>query len=522
MKISLFARQITKKIFIWFHSAPVWHVGILCAAVVFVGRLSLITDSYSPINDGGIFLPTIEKLSKELFPLPETMGYNSSAIPFAYPPLGMYLATIVIKIFPVPSLPLFTVIPFILSVVCIYLYCILAYKLTQSRTIAALSTLITAIIPESFVWTIMGGGLTRSIGACFALSTLVSACIWIQGKSSLFFPITGLLLGLTYLSHPDSAVFATYSLIVLVVILSKYSRTYTLLRLPGLFFVGCIVVAPWFFQVLAYHGFAPFKAALLIREESGFPLNNLAWLYRNDFQYRLILLAACVGVAVLFKEKKHRGILLWLFAVLTIRATSMISFDIFPLTLLASIGITYIPRFFARATHRTYYYIVIVVIVLSSFPWTTQDITMQYPRLRTEDREAFEWVHTYTPETASFLIITPFHDWWRDNIPEWFPALAERRSVITVQGTEWLPNRETKRTVLLHLAIRQCNTQSVECIEDAVKLSGITFTHLYLSKMPNQPGPGDYCPLLLQSIRNSPRYRVMFGNNAAEIWEKIE
>jgi hypothetical protein len=56
------------------------------------------------------------------------------------------------------------------------------------------------------------------------------------------------------------------------------------------------------------------------------------------------------------------------------------------------------------------------------------------------DIQAMEWVKENTSGDAEFFVV-PSSTWWEtDAVGEWFPALAERKNVLTVQGTEWLPD----------------------------------------------------------------------------------
>ena len=45
-----------------------------------------------PINDGGIFFVMAGELSDAHLALPAETTYNNAHIPFAYPPLGLYVA----------------------------------------------------------------------------------------------------------------------------------------------------------------------------------------------------------------------------------------------------------------------------------------------------------------------------------------------------------------------------------------------------------------------------------------------
>src|SRR3972149_806702 len=47
-----------------------------------------------PINDGGMFFAMTEDIRRAGYALPEYTSYNGGAIPFAYSPLGFYLAAV--------------------------------------------------------------------------------------------------------------------------------------------------------------------------------------------------------------------------------------------------------------------------------------------------------------------------------------------------------------------------------------------------------------------------------------------
>ncbi|MGB8982604.1 MAG: hypothetical protein WCC12_12060 [Anaerolineales bacterium] len=59
--------------------------------------------------------------------------------------------------------------------------------------------------------------------------------------------------------------------------------------------------------------------------------------------------------------------------------------------------------------------------------------------LAESDRQTMQWVRSNTPAESRFLLITSAGQIspMTDTFQEWFPALAERRSQNTLQGTEW-------------------------------------------------------------------------------------
>ena len=56
-----------------------------------------------------------------------------------------------------------------------------------------------------------------------------------------------------------------------------------------------------------------------------------------------------------------------------------------------------------------------------------------------EEREALHWIVNTTTKESRFLVLTGDAA-LSDPLSEWFPALTERVSLVTVQGHEWTPN----------------------------------------------------------------------------------
>ena len=71
-----------------------WQVVILGLAIFLGGILRIFPGVMAgfPINDGGMFYVMINDLRLNHYLLPDFTTYNISSIPFAYPPIGFYLA----------------------------------------------------------------------------------------------------------------------------------------------------------------------------------------------------------------------------------------------------------------------------------------------------------------------------------------------------------------------------------------------------------------------------------------------
>ncbi|MDI7276770.1 MAG: hypothetical protein QME94_12400 [Anaerolineae bacterium] len=132
-----------------------------------------------------------------------------------------------------------------------------------------------------------------------------------------------------------------------------------------------------------------------------------------------------------------------------------------------------------------------------------------------------QWVSEHTPESSAFLVVTGDTLWGGDRSSEWFPVLAGRRSVATVQGTEWLAgfSARTRR----YTALQRCARQSDECLESWAAESGVSFTHVYIPKRPSVARSArdvPCCAGLPASLRSNERYRVVYDGPGATVFER--
>src|SRR4051812_26670534 len=141
---------------------------VLAAAI----RTFLVLSRDFPLNDGALFYLMTKELGAHGFQLPVATAYNGAGIPFAYSPLGFYLTAFLHTVGGFDLANLLRVLPLIFSSLCVVAFYLLARELTASRATLVATLCTFAVLPRSFLWLIMGGGLTRSIGFMFAILTL--------------------------------------------------------------------------------------------------------------------------------------------------------------------------------------------------------------------------------------------------------------------------------------------------------------------------------------------------------------
>jgi hypothetical protein len=190
-------------------------LAIILGAVV---RIQYISNSKYPINDGGLFFQMVEDLIDNGFRLPKYTTYNQANIPYAYPPAAFYLTGWMHTYFGIPTLTLFQYLPVIVSVFTIPAYYYLTNGFLENKFYRALATFFFAMVPRSFEWFVMGGGITRSIGYAFAILAIyyymkVSA----SNYKKAYILLASVFSSLTILSHPVSSLFLAFSIILLFI-----------------------------------------------------------------------------------------------------------------------------------------------------------------------------------------------------------------------------------------------------------------------------------------------------------------
>ena len=125
-----------------------------------------------PLNDGGLFYQMAVDLQRNHYVLPASTPYNFDEIPFAYPPLGFYLAALLDDLTPLSMMDVFRFLPLAVTGLTVLAMYRLAKDVLQSKTAVVVAVFAFALVPRSFIWLLMGGGITRSLGLLFAMLAL--------------------------------------------------------------------------------------------------------------------------------------------------------------------------------------------------------------------------------------------------------------------------------------------------------------------------------------------------------------
>jgi hypothetical protein len=428
-------------------------IAVIAAAVAF--RLYLLAANDFPINDGGLFYAFVQGIAHTFPALPESVSYNGLTIPFAYPPLAFWIGALLTELGLAP-LEVVRATPIAMNIVYIILFALLLLRSGRSALFTALALLFLCTMLRSFGWLIMGGGLSRGLGAIFLLLTLLA--IGIPGRErgpalpAWRVALAGAFVACAILSHFEWGVDAAACVILSRALGSPSVKDFVRSNLIA-GSVAAMVVAPWLLLVIQLHGVTPLLAAggssswgLLA------PIGHFISFLLSSLANPLILIG---GVIALRRREYFWPAFFLLCLVLTPRHAFTPA--TLPLAVFCALAIISLYEAMARRglSPKRAAAIAAVAAAAALLVQSYRGITGSgpYRPLDREARAAMAWVAATYPGSG-FLVVTD-QPWPRDASAEWFPILAHARSVNTVQGREWLPDRAFARWNEMDLALKK-------------------------------------------------------------------
>ena len=473
-----------------------------------------------PVNDGGLFLQMTRDLQNNHFVLPANTTYNDLNIPFAYPPLGFYLTGAIQNVTRIPLLTLFTYLPAILSTFAILAFYYLALQIFKDNLKASLAALFYAMIPKSFDWAIMGGGVTRAPALVFSFLTLAFAYRLFTIKDFRNIVPASIFATLLTLTHPEITFQTAFSVFVLALFFLRERRS--ILHSIVVTLIVVTLTAPWWLTVLNRHGLAPFQAALGAHPRDF--ATSLLYLFQFNLSGEPILaVVAVLGLIGLVLDFRHHDFFLPAWIGLSFisdpRAAPFASLT--PLILLAVKGFEStlkglgdpapIESGFESKFSRGVLFGAIAYLFMAGMI-----ASMRFGnefRLLPEERQALNWITQNAPRDGSFLVLTGDAA-LSDPLSEWFPALTERVSIVTVQGHEWTPDFSLRSSIRSYNMAQSCLNGDANCLSDW------NFEYLYIRRVKPQKEGGiqQLVSLLEASLRTSNEYSVIYDSDVAVIF----
>jgi hypothetical protein len=409
-------------------------------------RLIPILGSSFPLNDGGLFLAMMRGIQSQGFGLPDLVNYNAQPIPLAYPPLGLLLGAGTSSATGISLYDIERWVPLAISTLTIPAAYLLFRQTLSTEVRAIIATAAFAVMPRSYNWMIVGGGITRAPGLLLALLTLATA-VHVYRTGRLRWAIgAGVLLGLTALSHPQAGVFAGIGLGVLVPFTAVH-RSAAVRSMTIALAVALFVVAPWLVMVLTRYG--P-ETMLGAAQNGGSLQDSLKTLIRLHFSEGFAELMSIIGAFGLFVCLINRRWLfpVWLGAIFLAGSRGALTFGSVAVSGAAAYGIVDCLRLLRIPEPKQVCELVrapaalvalAVIFAAASADAIASPLGAGSPlrALPSEERLAMDWIAANTAGDAHVLVVSGT-TWSIDATSEWFPVLAGRESPATPQGTEWL------------------------------------------------------------------------------------
>jgi hypothetical protein len=414
-------------------------LAVLAAALAF--RLYQVAVNDFPLNDGALFYEFVRAIGASFPGLPDRVSYNGHAIPFAYPPLSFWFGALLTRA-GVDPLEVTRIVPLFMNSVYVLLFGLLLLRTGHSRLFAALALLFLCTRLGSFQWLIMGGGLSRGFGSVFFLLTLIAVLSAFASRRNdvpwRALILAGLAVGGAILSHLEWGIDAAAA-VVLAVALGSQSIAVFAKSCVAAGLAAALTITPWLALVIATHGIEPFIAAGQTGSwELSFIADKFMFLVRSALLNPFVI----VGVAGLIWRRQYFWLILMvLVPLITPRhAVTVISL---PLSALAAAGVlatvAFLRKVFPSHAIVTAATTIAVIAVLGlRVARDTQTYGETLRPLGVHQRSAMTWVSANTP--GSRYAVVTLSGWQADHVAEWFPTLANARSVTTVQGSEWLPD----------------------------------------------------------------------------------
>ena len=510
--------------------------------IVFLGatvRIPVIMNSSFPANDGGMFMQAIVQLKANHFVLPMYLHYNGLTLPYAYPPIGFYLAGILSSVTHMSVLNTLRFIPLTFSVATIVAFILFANAFLKNRAMVIAATLAFALVPNGHEWEIMGGGLTRSIGFFFAVLALWQTYLLFTERSRTHLLLTIVFVSLVCMSHLEMALFAA---ITVAVIFLFFARTKRGLYDSALVAGGVLLMtSPWWVVVVQHHGLSPFLSAGGTSGRSVLVIvaSLLTFNWGDEHLFPFFSALALLGSIFSLTRRKY-FLPAWAGILLLADPRMATTYDAVPLSILIAICVVelLIPIMNrslivnsgvlagrsegspSRSTAGIKWFTPAVLSMLVVVTWfgslgatQTKDVSLSLA-----ERQAMEWVRTSTPSNSAFLIVDGDR-WGSDRTSEWFPALTDRRSLATVQGYEWLPDGAFARKVSSYIELQKCIDAAPICVDQWSKDRGAEADYLYVARRVDKVHPAiPYNSALIGALSQDPGYILVFQNQDASIF----
>ena len=503
-------------------------------------RLSPVLSSDFPLNDGALFTVMVRDIQSAGYFLPKYVNFNALQIPYAYPPLGFYIAGFITDLLNLQLIDVVRILPAIFSILTIPAFYLLANEILTKKSQVLVAVFAFALVPRSFEWMIMGGGLTRAPGFLFSILAIYYAYLMYSKSANKYVIFTITFSSLCVLSHPEMAwnVLLTAFLFLIFINHNRKALLKSLLVAVGVL----IMTSPWWLSLLLTHGITPLIAGFRSGHSAFSMLGPFLRLnFGDELFLQLVSLLALLGIFVSI-FRKELLLPVWLAAIMILSPRGGLTNATVPLSMLAGIGMDVIIAAGVnlttvnRSTDNTNkmatdsginqlmqnrfskwflgFFIIYLLIMAAILPVFRPETLTSISK---EERVAMHWVANNTAAESKFLVVNSLDAFWVDAVSEWFPVLSNRENLVLVQGSEWIPEAFSTKWIS-YLQVQRCAFTESTCVEDWSASQNGSFTHVYISKF--LPGRKPAQRGLYISLKNSDEFDLIYDTESVAIFER--
>jgi hypothetical protein len=482
-----------------------------------------------PSFGAGLYLHIAERISELGYGLPGTIPhYTEGGVPFSYPPLMFYVVAAIHDLTGIDPITVSRFLPGIVTVAYLVPLYLLARDLLGSRPQAALTSLLVAVTPPVLQWHISAGGIVRAPAFLFAVTGIYSGLRLYQDRDPRWVVPGLVLFTLTVLTHPVYTVFFALSYFLLFV---QFDRTpWGLCWGAVVGFGGILLAAPWWTQVMAYHGIDVFTAAAGTHGGLGGGIPTLSGLLNIPVERALVGTVwssiPILGIAYLLKERRY-FLPVWFVALTVVVGKARFSLVagsfITAVFLLEWVGAWLkreSPLDVGRREVVTVSLVLIATVGLAGGAmYATGDVNAHagspsLPQFVThDDVQAMEWAEENTDPDATFVV--------QGDAAEWFPQQTHRTMLVGPWGVEWKGHEPYNRQLQLFRDVSSCN--SAQCMTQTLSEAGVSPDYIYLPKGKFTVRGMQYqrTSKLAMSMHLSPQYRTVYENDDVIVFEVL-
>jgi len=501
-----------------------WSALFLFAALLFGAavRFYPVAASGFPLNDGGMFYTMTRDLQANHFLLPQFTTYNFAQIPFAYPPLGFYVAAFLSTLLPVSDLQIALWLPALINALSIFIFYKFAEQILPTRMSAALAVIVYALSPRAFVWQVMGGGITRVFGMLFLLLMLWQATQLFKDYSRQKLALAILFGAGAVLSHPQAALHAALGGALIFAFYGRNKRGLISALITGL---GVALLSlPWWGTTLARYGLEPFLSAGQTSQRTLeayltlFAFNGL-----GDYLFAPTLALALIGIWLTFMRRDF-FLIVWAALAELIDPRGGEGVALLALSMLAGMGLLKLSAWISRVGEEqdevkimkrgsqalvfgaTFYFILVASI---------SDFQLINTSLKPADLQTLAWVKLNVSGKKTFLLATGREFSMSDPMQEWFPALTMQYSATTMQGLEWTLGSNFFPRYEQLIAFQRC--ADVNCVSQWSARNNVDYDYLIVTIPPesDKSGMANSLRSLAVSTRNSTAHQLAYESENA-------